>query len=400
MDYHVFLSYSRKDAAIMQRVVKDMRRAGLKVWTDEGIEAGSASWQRVIEESILQSYCLVCIMTPAAKNSEWVREELNFARIQNKPVILLMALGDESTSIPFGYSRSQYVDIRSKTLYVDNMKRLLSGLLKRYGDLKSKAALTAQSDLNTVTATGLLQDVEITVVDILPEPFEWVAIPAGEVLIDGHKSSVKSFNLAKYPITCAQYDAFVEDPDGYAQPTWWDFSEDGRKWRDAHANSTVPQYYGRHLPRTEVSWYEAVAFTRWLSAQITTGVKIILPTEQQWQRAAQGDDGRDYPWGNSFSKERANTLKSDIRKPTPVDMFRNGLSPYGVLDMCGNVFEWTLSEWDSVMVDLSGNFDRVLRGSSFDASRTAAMSVRRNYAAPDAQSTSIGFRICAIESDD
>lgn len=402
MHYHIFLSYSRQDKLIMQRVTKDLRQAGFVVWTDEGIEAGSASWQRVIEDAILNSLCLVCIMTPNAKNSEWVREELNFARIQRKPVILLMAVGDETNAIPFGYSRSQYVDIRSRELYFQNMRRMITGLRKRFAKEElvpiTGLALASNDDANDFDQAFGINIDEIS--KILPEPFEWCEILAGETQVDEFVSRIEPFHMAKYPITTAQFQVFVDAADGYTQDQWWDFSEEAQAWRAASrkqaANAIFPDLT---LPRIEVSWYEAVAFTRWLSNRLEGGMRITLPSEQQWQWAAQGDDGRMYPWGNNFSKERANTLKTGVLQPTPVDQFRNGLSPFGVQDLCGNVYEWTLSEWDSFQIDMSGDFDRVIRGGAWDASRTAAQVTMRNYAAPDARNSDIGFRICAIYSE-
>lgn len=403
MHYHIFLSYSRKDTLIMQRVTKDLRQAGLVVWTDEGIEAGSASWQRVIEDSILNSLCLVCIMTPNAKNSDWVREELNFARIQQKPVILLMALGDEVTSIPFGYSRSQYVDIRSRDLYMQNMRRTILGLRKRFAtvELQPVTGLAVVPDM-AQTPTGEFFSVDIDQIQkILPEPFEWIEIPTGETKVDEHVVKIETMHMARYPITVEQFQVFVDAADGYAQDHWWEFSEAAKQWRlISRGQAAFQNLSNPTLPRTEICWYEAVAFTRWLSTRIDGPIRIDLPSEQQWQWAAQGDDNRAYPWGNKFSKSRANTLKTGFGQSTPVDQFRNGLSPFGVQDMCGNVYEWTLSEWDSVEVDMSGDFDRVIRGGAWDATRTAARVVMRNYAASDSRTPDIGFRICAISSID
>lgn len=386
----------------MQRVTKDLRQAGFVVWTDEGIEAGSASWQRVIEEAILNSLCLVCIMTPNAKNSDWVREELNFARIQQKPVILLMALGDETNAIPFGYSRSQYVDIRSRDLYMQNMRRMVTGLRKRFGTVELQAV--TQLALVAQEADGSGRPTETIHIDqvqgLLPEPFEWCEISAGETEVDGHVAKLEPFHMARYPVTVAQFQVFVEAEDGYAQDQWWEFSDAAKQWRlISRGEAGFVLLNNPLLPRVEVSWYEAVAFSRWLDARVASAARICLPSEQQWQWAAQGDDGRAYPWGDKFSKNRANTLKTGYGRATSVDQFRNGLSPFGVQDMCGNVYEWTLSEWDSVQVDMSGDFDRVLRGGAWDATRTAAQVVMRNYAAADSRTPDIGFRICAVPID-
>ena len=112
-----------------------------------------------------------------------------------------------------------------------------------------------------------------------------------------------------------------------------------------------------------VSWYEAVAFCNWLSG--TTGENITLPTEQQWQRAAQGDTNWAYPYGPKFDENRCN---SNTQGTTPVTQYEGkakGDSPFGVTDMNGNVWEWCLTKYESGERDMDGTDVRVLRGGSW-----------------------------------
>jgi hypothetical protein len=143
------------------------------------------------------------------------------------------------------------------------------------------------------------------VTDILPAPFAWVNIPAGTVKLITERGSqtfsVPAFAIARYPVTNAQYTRFV-DARGYETQRWWtDAGWQARKeeswteprfWRDTKWN-------GMEYPVVGVSWFEAVAFCRWLR-EVTDDETVVLPTEQQWQRAAQGDDERIYPWGNDW----------------------------------------------------------------------------------------------------
>jgi len=178
-----------------------------------------------------------------------------------------------------------------------------------------------------------------------------VTLEAGGYVAAGGKTfPVEAFEIAKYPVTNAQYDIFVRD--GYADPQWWNYSPEAVKWRAEHAESMETAFVGDDLPRTNVSWYDAVAFCRWLSAALTPDpspsgrgektFQIRLPTEQEWQRAAQGDDGRAYPWGAKFDKSRCNF---NTNSPTPVTQYPNGESPFHVLDMSGNVWEWCSTNW-------------------------------------------------------
>ncbi len=353
MQHHIFLSYSRKDADIMTRLRDDFRAAGLSVWTDEGIEPGTLSWKRTIEAAILGAGCLVCVLSPDAASSNWVRAELDFAELQGKPTFLILARGDERSAIPFGYASFQWVDLRADTAYAPGLMRLV---------------MTIQRQLET--GDLIPAAVHVSAKTILPPPFDWCAVPGGSVHLTDARNyttpgtsggiyDVKDFQIAKYPITNAQFQTFINASDGYQTRDCWMFSKVALEW---HLKNPLPQpttFPGDDLPCTNVTWYEAIAFCRWLNAR--TGETISLPTEQQWQRAARNDDERRYPWGDDFDSE---SCSCDKKSTTPVTRFPNGASPYGVMDMSGNVLEWCLNNWQTGSIDAAENVIRVLRGGS------------------------------------
>jgi formylglycine-generating enzyme required for sulfatase activity len=198
---------------------------------------------------------------------------------------------------------------------------------------------------------------------------------------------LERFAMAKYPITNAQFEVFVDDPDGYQNYQWWTMLSASR---EEPCQSTF-QY--RNHPRTDVSWCEAVAFCRWLSSRV--GFPIRLPTEWEWQWAAQGPDRRIYPWGNGFDAARCNCNLSGYWGTTPVGNFPLGASPYGVMDMCGNVEEWCLNEFrEPFQTELRGKVRRGLRGGSW-GSRPADLHLANRYLYhPDNNgSLYIGFRV-------
>jgi formylglycine-generating enzyme required for sulfatase activity len=257
---------------------------------------------------------------------------------------------------------------------------------------------------------------------ILPQPFDWCAIPEGQVTIEGARSwdgiesyiprgksqdyFVPAFYLAKYPITNLQFASFVE-ADGYQEARFWTAAawqyREKSQWRK-------PRYWDDKVftddnqPVVGISWHEALAFCTWLNELISQAGKpshlISLPTEQQWQRAAQGDDRRKFPWGNDFDIDKTNVWESGISYPSYVDYYPEGQSPYGVVDMLGNVEEWCLNDWEagSSIIDDKAKPLRVLRGGnsgfiSFDID----IHVRACSEANDWSDT-MGFRICAIPS--
>lgn len=227
---------------------------------------------------------------------------------------------------------------------------------------------------------------------------EWCDIPAGKILLEYSDQQVTSevapFRMSKYPITNAQYQVFVDAPDGYSNPAWWEFSPRARQWLRDHPEPLRPKFAWEDHPRANVCWYEAMAFCNWLSVQ--TGLKVTLPTEEQWQWAAQGPEGWLYPWGNTFDPNRCNTSVSKIRMTTPVTRYEKGAGPFGVIDMAGNVWEWCLNV-DPASKRLNGkapeDVHRAVRGGSFISAPNRAQSTFHFYLNPVYFYATIGFRV-------
>jgi formylglycine-generating enzyme required for sulfatase activity len=143
-----------------------------------------------------------------------------------------------------------------------------------------------------------------------------------------HTVELSEFSIGKYPVTNREYQAFIKDAK-YQPPTGWDGDQ-------------FPAEKGGH-PVVNVSWNDANEYCKWLSEQ--TKKQYRLPTEAEWEKAARGEDGRVYPWGNEFDAKKANTIESGIGKTSEVGQFSpQGDSPYGCVDMAGNVWEWC-SDW-------------------------------------------------------
>ncbi len=141
MQHHVFLSYSRKDSATMQRIYADLRAAGLTVWVDESIEPGTSSWKRIIQDAIDGAGCLVVLLSPDSKNSEWVEKEMDYATAQHIWIVPVMASGDEASAIPFALIGTQFVDIR--TDYAGGVKKLVSVIKEHLQNKPLEAAAPA-----------------------------------------------------------------------------------------------------------------------------------------------------------------------------------------------------------------------------------------------------------------
>lgn len=251
----------------------------------------------------------------------------------------------------------------------------------------------------------------------LLKPEQWqaldvmVTIPAGPFIMGSnqertstqnrpqHKITLPEYKIDKYPVTNAQYARFVAAKH-YRPPSDW---EQGR----------VP--VGREMqPVTMVSWYDAHNYCVWANKR--------LPTEAEWEKAARGTDGRRWPWGEQMDTSRLNTYYV-VGSATDVTRYPSGASPYGVMDMAGNVFQWTdedfvaypgsdapselfkakvgrvTSSEDRAMkvVDLVGVDAKykVLRGGSWKSDPFSTATYHRNYSLPNLASDFFGFRCAA-----
>jgi Sulfatase-modifying factor enzyme 1/TIR domain len=226
----------------------------------------------------------------------------------------------------------------------------------------------------------------------------WCRIPSGKVTLE--RSHVKKtfaldeFFISQYPVTNAQFQMFIDAPDGYRNQAWWQSGVEVRRWHAEHPDPIAAPPDQENYPRANVCWYEAAAFCEWLSFK--TGWTIKLPAEQQWQRSAQGDTHWRFPWGNKFDKFRCNCKESEIRKATLVTQYPKSASPLGVQDMLGNVWEWCLNrqayrEENETSVDIM----RVVRGGSFMTTYKRMDNNFYYYLNPLFRYQSIGFRIVA-----
>ncbi|TVR58386.1 MAG: NACHT domain-containing protein [Candidatus Competibacteraceae bacterium] len=151
-------------------------------------------------------------------------------------------------------------------------------------------------------------------------------------------------------------------------------------------------------PVVGISWFEALAYCAWLSAQ--TGQPFRLPTEAEWEAAARRRTGRRYAYGDEFYASRCNAFESHIRRTTPVGVFPGGETPEGLIDLTGNTWDWTGSLYQPYPYvpadgreDLAGVARRVVRGGAWCDNQADARTAVRVDNAPDLRSSLIGFRL-------
>jgi len=187
-----------------------------------------------------------------------------------------------------------------------------------------------------------------------------------------HKEVVlPAYQIGKYPVTVGEYRQFFNSG-GYKKSQCW--TTEGWKWREKNKIKS-PMFWENNLwsgdnrlPVIGVSWYEAVAYCRWLSEQSGKNHMYRLPSLAEWEKAARGTDDRLYPYGDEMDPGKCNVADGGIGHTTLVGYFPAGVSPYGIMDMSGNMLEWCASRFipglDTFLEQsvLESNADRTLRG--------------------------------------
>ena len=253
----------------------------------------------------------------------------------------------------------------------------------------------------------------------------YCAVPAGEFtlgsdpVVDGqafaqefplHNATLDhSFLMARFPVTNGQFANFLNADDGYALDANW--STVGLEWRAGNASDRQPSALVNH-PVVNVSWFEAQAYCAWLRLRIERaghlqlwqpdGIvrrrlslsEVRLPTEVEWERCARGGDGRSYSWGSSVDDAVGVERRVAHSRTTAVGLFVDEDAPYGVHDLCGNVWEWCSDFWAS-----GEDERRVVRGGGFGPNRRALRATCRFGNAPQIGHDDLGFRPVVIVAE-
>ena len=367
----VFLCHASGDKPTVRDLYHRLRAAGFDPWLDEEKLLPGQDWQLEIPQAVRSSDAVViCLSRRAVTKAGYVQKEIRYALDvadeQPEGAIFLIPLRLEECEVPQRLRRWQWVDFFQEQGY----ERLLRALRARAESL------------------GLLASTF--------EP-EMVLVPAGEFLMgsdpatDGHAYDneqpqdtlhLPGFYIARVPVTNAQYAPFVQAT--FRTPGHWEGGEPPRGKADH--------------PVVNVSWHDAVAYCDWLAG--VTAKPYRLPSEAEWEKGARGTDGRIYPWGDEWEAERCNAEAANVGDTTPVGAYPRGASPYGLLDMAGNVWEWTRSLYkgypydpEDGREDLDASGTRARRGGCWLNVRRNARCAVRVIGRPNSFLDRVGFRV-------
>ncbi len=325
--------------------------------------------------------------------------------------------------------------------------QLVQRVPARLGEVVDRGRLTPAQRAAAGVTLARLGDPRPEV--MLLEEMEFCLVPAGPFWMGSthgqddqkplHRLKLNhNFWISRFPVTVAQYAPFVE-AGGYGQERFWPEAQAESRWQEGQ----LRDYLGErerpwgweqtpsNQPVTGVTWYEALAFCRWLSEQfqesgrLQADWKIRLPSEAEWEKAARGGleiparpvvgksflkqpvklkknpaTQRRFPWGSQADSNHANSEEAGIRSPSAVGAFPKGESPYGCLEMSGNVWEWTSSRYKKYRYnaqdgreDLEGGGSRVLRGGSYWNDQSGLGCSSRGGDGPGGGDVDIGFRL-------
>ncbi|GAB4520903.1 MAG: hypothetical protein OHK0046_31610 [Anaerolineae bacterium] len=392
----IFISYRRVDSQyVTDSIYEHMTRHFGKdnVFLDVGSIPFGVDFRKYLSDQIAtHDVVLVIIGSEWAKiMKERAQQENDFVRIE-----IENALKQDKLVIPVLVMNATMPDFSELPESVKDLQWRNSAVIRRQPDLESDCTRLAGGIRQVIQSVGQATPVtqKPTSLDLMPKPFAWVEIPK------------KGYSIAKYPVTNAQFAKFME-AGGYKTQKWW--TDVGWQQREKN-NWTKPRFWtdskwnGAEQPVVGVSWYEAVAFCLWLSE--TTGEQIMLPTEDQWQYAAQGDDGRRFPWGDYWDGHLCNNNVNGrgIGSTTPVLQYEGennrllGESYFGVVDMAGNTWEWCLTDFDNKTNGITRSAsERVLRGGSWTRYREEWFRCEtRHGAEPFLGKNTYSFRLALI----
>jgi formylglycine-generating enzyme required for sulfatase activity len=386
----IFVSHSHADNETCDRYVDALRAQGLDVWYDRSNLQDGHIFSEEIQQELQRRSVLVVILTQKALESFWVRMETNaylgLMAHDNSRILLPVRIGP--CEVPPFMNTLKWIDAVSMT-FEDTLTAI-------FRVLDVPLAHFSPDALRRLGFTGrIINGVEV----IIPPRCN---VPVGAFLMGSDRKRdraahddempqrqlyVEAFQIMKYPVTVAEYACAVRagavdepKPDEFLGITW------------------QKQLNRLDHPVVCVSWHDAIAFAAWLAK--ITGEPWRLPTEVEWEKAARGTDGRIYPWGDQWDKSLANSSESMKGGTTPVGMYPNGASLYGLQDIAGNVWEWLSSVYkptpynlNDERENLNSTENRVLRGGSWSSDPRGLRAARRNNSKPTDFNSTKGFRL-------
>jgi len=409
---HVFLCHASQDKPIVRALYDALKAEGwIDPWLDEKKLLPGQDWDLENEKAVEKSDAvIVCLSNSSVTKEGYIQKELRFildiALTKLEDQIFVIPLRFEDCQPPRRLRAFHYVDYFPKAQQASAYQLVLDSLKLRARSLgvnivkRSRTPLTAEPTPHNEEPLHKKEIVwgdKVTVGDI-----ELIRIPKGKFIMGSDELRGEALNhnmdlpydywMGRFPVTNAQFTQY--------------------------RNRDFVRRTENH-PVVEVTWYDAQKYLKWLnqifSSQLPQGSSFRLPSEAEWEKAARGTDGRTWPWGNTFDKNKCNTREGGKGSTTPVGLYSpQGDSPYGCVDMAGNVSEWTRSLWGPNILYPEykypykvndGREDEdigdqaiymVLRGGAFNSFGWYAQCAHRHRTFPSYRYMEHGFRVVVV----
>lgn len=414
----IFLSYRWDDSSAATRLIYDALKGKFSeqaiFWDLHDIEPGINFVDR-INSALDQSAIVLVIIGPKwldmtdnegkrrlEQLADPVRVEVATALQKGLPILPVSVDGaafPSAARLPKSIKKlaeQNGIAVRNGHDFDNDMSRVISMVTDRMASQSTKVGPTPPEVLPPKLAALGFRYIYVDSVDaIVPLTIDIAAGPfqmgsrAADVENEPHTVSTRPFAIGKFPVTVAEYACFVRA--GHATPL-----DNEVLWQD--------QLGRLDHPVVNVTWFQAREYALWLAK--LTKQQWRLPTEAEWEKAARWDPStrtcREYPWGEKFDSTRCNTRMAARIETNAIDIYgARGASPRGVVDMAGNVWEWTTSLWrpypyvqsdgrerDDVSLD-----PRVRRGGSWDSVPLNCRTAKRAWSSPDVWHGTVGFRL-------
>ncbi len=387
----VFLCHASQDKPVVRELYQRLLAEGwIDPWLDEEKLLPGQDWDMEIEKAVHSAdVVVVCLSYDSINKEGYIQKEikkaLDIADEKPEETVFIIPLRIENCSVPKRLSKWQWVDYFPPAQKPISFNQLLKSLVSRADTLKIQVIESAPSDKFTTRGFPIF----------IFGGHEFLKIPPGIFSLGEFGTSCASpkhefdipypYWIGRYAVTNGQYALF--------------FKATGRKFNF---------YNEKHShPVTHIGWNDVQGYIRWLNEvyghQLPPSYCFRLPSETEWEKAARGNDGRVYPWGNEFSKNRCNTREGKIKDTTSVLKYSIlGESPYGVANMAGNTWEWTRSIYKKYPYVLDENrevdeetdhYHFAARGGSFAGGQDLARVFMRNDWHPNIRNNVSGFRL-------
>jgi formylglycine-generating enzyme required for sulfatase activity len=459
-----FISYAHEDTKFALKLARQLRRRGVPVWLDQWHLVQNDDWEREITRAVAGGSQFIIILSPAALNSWVVWEQVQWAlkndktiisvvrepcsrpeALQNRPCIdfagqkfraalnqlLRLCFPERELNFDRWHDLKQtgrYLQVDLRNTWRNSLRPLIWPGWVGPAALISLALLATAFVLTRNRTGGILSEptaesltvVRSTATPIpLPTPSRtrirtidrqiMIEVPVGKFLM-GSSDQDQFAGEDEKPQRSVYVDSFWIDQTEVTNGQFQTCEDEGRCGPSQARNRVFREL---QLPVVGVTWEQAAMYCEWAGGR--------LPTEAEWEKAARGTDGRLYPWGNEFEGEYLNFCDANCvadwrdrsaddgyRYTAPVGSYPDGASPYGVLDMSGNVWEWT-ADWytpdayaaipPTNPTGPTSGLQKVIRGGSWYYKGASLRVARRHRDVPSSSYDNIGFR-CVIDDDE